>query len=153
MAVISLVAATFAIYAVQELIVVREARLFGERAQAKGFHCRTEVHPTLGKNFAITLETDKNLLYHIGVLTGYGEKAVHPSKITLIDQAGKSIPVEFQNTPFGSELKLHPLSNGQKQLQFDMSTKTTYSVVICANYSSLYHTDEKDRVIDDHSHF
>jgi hypothetical protein len=152
-AALAFAASSLFVHATQETVIVREARLYGERALAQGYQCRTQVHPAAGKNFDVPLELDKNLLYKIALVTGYGEKAMHPSRVTLITQENKSIPLEFQNTPFGSELKLHPLSTGQKILKFDMTAKTEYSVVVCANYASLYHTGEKDRVIDDHSHF
>lgn len=151
--VLTITAVTIVVHATQETVVVREARLFGERAQASGFQCRTQIHPTAGKNFDIILQLDKDLLYRIGVVTGSGEKAVHPTRITMIDQDKKSMPLEFQNTTFGSELKLHPLTTGQKTLKLEMAAKTDYSIVVCANYGSLYHTGEKDKVIDDHSHF
>lgn len=141
------------LHATQETIIVREARLFGERAIAQGFQCRTQIHPTQGQKFDVSFEMDKNLLYRIGIITGHGEKAVHPSRMTLVDQEKKTSPVEFQNTTFGSELKLHPLSTGQKTLKIEMAAKTTYSVVVCAHYASLYHTGEKDPVVNDHSHF
>lgn len=146
-------ASAFVVHASQESIIARQARLFGERAQAKGFQCRTQVHTTTGKNIDVSLELDKNLLYRIGLITGSGEKVIHPMRVTLINEAKKGIPVEHQNTNFGSELTLHPLSTGEKILKFELSSKSDYSIVVCANYASLYHTGEKDRVIDDHSHF
>jgi hypothetical protein len=141
------------VHATQETILVREARLFGERAIAQGFQCRTQVHSTSGKKFEVAFDMDENLLYHIAIVTGYGEKAAHPRDIMLVDERQRSIKLEFQNTTFGSELKFHPLSTGAKVLQFAMPAKTDYTVVVCANYGSLYHTGEKDPVFDNHGHF
>ena len=152
-AAIGLFAWGVALHAAEENVIVREARQFGERAIAQGFQCRTEVHPTQGQKFAVTFAMDKNLLYYVAIVTGYGEKAVHPARITLINQEKKSFALDFQNTTFGSELKLHPVSSGVKTLKIEMTAKTVYSVVVCANYASLYHTGEKDPVVNDHSHF
>lgn len=141
------------LHATQETVIESEARQFGERAIARGFQCRTEVHRRSGQGFEVTLEMDKNILYHLALVTGRGEKVIHPAKVTLVNQDKKTIRLDFQNTTFGAELKLHPVTTGQKTLNFKLSNKTDYSLVVCANYASLYHTGEKDTVATDHAHF
>lgn len=42
---------TITVILAQESIIQSEARQFGERAIAKGYQCRTEVHQTTGKAF------------------------------------------------------------------------------------------------------
>jgi hypothetical protein len=144
---------TFVLMATQETVIQSEARQFGERAIAKGYQCRTEVHQTTGKAFEVKMPMDKNILYHIAVVTGRGEKSAHVKTATLVNEERMNIRIEVQNTIFGSEVKLHPLVTGQKTLKFELDQKSNYSVVVCANYASLFHTGEKDKVIDDHSHF
>jgi len=144
---------TFVLQATQETVIQIEARQFGERAIAKGYQCRTEVHQTTGKLFEVKMPMDKNILYHIAVVTGRGEKSAHIKSAILVNEERMNIKIEVQNTIFGSELKMHPLVTGPKTLKFELDAKSSYSVVVCANYASLFHTEEKDRVIDDHSHF
>ncbi|AFM11672.1 hypothetical protein [Turneriella parva] len=144
---------TFVLLATQETVIQSEARQFGERAIAKGYQCRTEVHQTAGKAFEVKMPMDKNILYYIAVVTGRGERTAHVKTATLVNEERMNIRIEVQNTIFGSELKLHPLVTGQKTLKFELDAKSNYSVVLCANYASLFHTGEKDPVVDDHSHF
>ncbi len=144
---------TFFLQATQETIIQSEARHFGERAIAKGYQCRTEIHQTAGKAFEVQMPMDKNILYYIAVVTGRGEKTAHVKSAILVNEERMNIRIEVQNTIFGSELKLHPLVTGQKTLKFELDSKSNYSVVLCANHASLFHTGEKDPVVDDHSHF
>ncbi|MBN8221856.1 MAG: hypothetical protein J0L53_13100 [Spirochaetes bacterium] len=141
------------LHATQETVIESEARQFGERAIARGFQCRTEIHRRSGQNFDILLDMDKDILYHIAIVTGRGEKTIHPANVTLINQDKKLIRIDAQNTIFGAELKLHPVTTGQKTLKVQFTGKTDYSLVLCANYASLYHTGEKDPTVSDHSHF
>lgn len=147
------ICSTFVLQATQETVIQSEARQFGERAIAKGYQCRTEVHQTTGKAFEVKVAMDKNILYHIAVVTGRGEKSAHVKSAILVNEERMNIRIEVQNTIFGSELKMHPLVTGPKTLKFELDAKSSYSVVVCANYASLYHTGEKDKMIDDHSHF
>lgn len=101
----------------------------------------------------VPIDMDKNILYHIAIVTGRGEKTVHPTSVTLINQDKKNIRLIAQNTIFGAELKLHPVTTGQKTLKIQFSAKTDYSLVLCANYATLYHTDEKNPTISDHAPF
>lgn len=144
---------TLFLQATQETIIQSEARKFGERAIAKGYQCRTEVHQTTGKAFEVKIPMNKDILYHIAVVTGRGEKSPHVKSAMLVNEERMNIKIEVQNTIFGSEVKLHPLVTGSKTLKFDLDTKSNYSVVVCANYASLFHTGEKDKVVDDHGHF
>lgn len=144
---------TFVLLATQETVIQSEARQFGERAIAKGYQCRTEVHQTTGKAFEVKMPMDKNILYHIAVVTGRGEKSAHVKSAILVNEERMNIRIEVQNTIFGSEVKLHPLVTGQKTLKFELDQKSSYSVVVCANYASLFHTGEKEKMVDDHSHF
>ncbi len=141
------------LHATQETIIESEARQFGERAITRGFQCRTEVHRKSGLNFDVPIEMDKNILYHIAIVTGRGENTIHPVSVALINQDKKTIRIDTQNTIFGAELKLHPVTTGRKTLKVQFSGKTDYSLVLCANYASLYHTGEKDAAATDHSHF
>jgi hypothetical protein len=150
---ITLACSTFVLMATQENVIQSEALQFGERAIARGYQCRTEVHQTRGKAFELKTPMDKNILYHIAVVTGRGEKAAHVKSAILVNEQRMNIKLEVQNTVFGSEIKLHPLVTGPKTLKFELNAVSDYSVVLCANYASLYHTGEKDKVIDDHSHF
>lgn len=144
---------TFLLQATQETIIQSEARQFGERAIAKGYQCRTEIHQTMGKAFEVQVAMDKNILYHIAVVTGRGEKSAHVKTAVLVNEERMNINIQVQNTIFGSEVKLHPLVSGKKTLKFELDQKSSYSVVVCANYASLFHTGEKDKVVDDHGHF
>lgn len=141
------------LHATQETVIESEARQFGERAIARGFQCRTEIHRRSGANFDVALDMDKNILYHIAIVTGRGEKTIHPANVSLINQDKKTIRIDAQNTTFGAELKLHPVTTGQKTLKVQFTGKTDYSLVLCANYASLYHTGEKDAAASDHGHF
>lgn len=96
---------------------------------------------------------DKNILYYIAVVTGCGEKAVRVKSATLVNEERMNFRIEVQNTVFGSEFRLHPLITGPKTLKFELDQRSSYSVVVCANYASLFHTGEKDKTIDDHGHF
>lgn len=139
--------------ATQATVIESEARQFGERALAQGYQCRTEIHRTRGKTFELKTPMDKNILYYIAVVTGRGEKTAHVKTATLVNEQRMNIKLEVQNTVFGSEVRLHPLVTGPKTLRFELASLSDYSVVLCANYASLYHTGEKDKLIDDHSHF
>lgn len=141
------------LHATQETVIESEARQFGERAIARGFQCRTEIHRRSGANFDILLDMDKDILYHIAIVTGRGEKTIHPANVILINQDKKTFRIDAQNTIFGAELKMHPVTTGQKTLKIQFTGKTDYSLVLCANYASLYHTGEKDPTASDHSHF
>ncbi len=150
--VVTLVAAVV-VHATQETVIQSEARQFGERAIAQGFQCRTEIHESRGKVFEVKAPMDKNILYYVAIVTGRGEKSAHVKSATLVNEQRMNIKLEIQNTIFGSEVKLHPLVTGPKILKFELDSVSSYSVVLCANYASLYHTGEKDKMIDDHSHF
>lgn len=148
-----LICSTFFLQAMQETVIQSEARQFGERAIAKGYQCRTQIHQTRGRAVEVNVPMDKDILYHIAVVTGRGEKTAHVKSAVLVNEQRMNIKLEVQNTVFGSEIKLHPLVTGPKKLKFELDSQSYYSVVLCANYASLFHTGEKDKVIDDHSHF
>ncbi len=151
-AVVTLTAAAV-LFAMQETVIQAEARQFGERAQAQGFQCRTELHQASGKAFEARFTMNKDILYYLAVVTGRGEKVAHVKSLTLVNHEKRVVRLDVQSTVFGSEVQLRPFITGEKTLKFELDKKSDYSLVVCANYASLYHTGEKDKMIDDHSHF
>lgn len=141
------------LYATQVTIIEAESQKIAENLTGRGFTCRDNVASGSGEKFDIKMAMDKNTLYYVAIITGRGETVIHPQSITLVNQNKKAIPLELQNTVFGSEVKLHPLTNGNKEIRVILKQKTPYSVTICTNTASLYHTEQKNSPLDDHGHF
>lgn len=143
----------FAMTGAQETAIESEVRKVSAAMTAKGFICRTEKTGRAADKIEIKMRMSKDVLYYFAVVTGQGEATAHAASATLINQDKKVIPLAVQNMEFGSVLQLHPLSNGMKTLKFALQLKTDYALAVCTNKASLYHTEQKNSPLDDHSHF
>lgn len=146
-------AAASLVYATQVTVIDGEAQKINETMTGKGFICRDKVAGGNGEKFEIKMAMDKDVLYYLAVITGRGETVIHPKSVTLLNQNKKVITLDWQNTPFGSEVVLHPLTNGNKEIRVVLKQKTDYSVSICTHTASLFHTEQKNSPLDDHGHF
>ncbi len=143
----------FAMTGAQETIIETQVRKLSAKMTAQGFICRAEKNGQGATKVELKMQMSKAVLYYIAVVTGEGETVVHPASVTLVNQNKKVIPLEAQSLEFGSALQLHPLSDGLKTLKFEMKRKTDYALAVCTNTASLYHTDQKNSPLDDHTHF
>lgn len=143
----------FATTGAQETAIETAVSKISARMTAQGFVCRTEKTGQGAAKIEVKMQMSKDVLYYIAVVTGEGEYAVHPASVTLGNQNKKVIPLEAQSLEFGSALQLHPLTDGIKTLRFVMKRKTNYALAVCTNTAALYHTDQKNSPLDDHTHF
>lgn len=137
----------------QDSSIAGESEKLTANMTGQGFTCRVEKTGKASEQFELKLTMNKNILYYLAIVTGHGETIVHPSAVTLINQNKKVIPLEIQNREFGSAVLLHPLTDGTKTIKVRMQRKTDYSVTVCTNKASLYHSEQKNSPLDDHSHF
>ena len=152
-AICALFLSVFAVTGAQETAIETEVRKVTTAMTSKGFVCRTEKNGQAAEKIDIKMRMSKDVLYYFAVVTGQGEATAHAASATLINQDKKVIPLTVQNMEFGSILQLHPLSNGMKTLKFTLQPKTDYALAVCTNTASLFHTDQKNSPLDDHSHF
>lgn len=143
----------FAMTGAQETAIETEVRKVTTAMTAKGFVCRTEKTGQAADKIEIKMRMSKDILYYFAIVTGQGEATAHAASATLINQDKKVIPLTVQNMEFGSVLQLHPLSHGMKTLKFALKPKTDYALAVCTNTASLFHTDQKNSPLDDHTHF
>lgn len=127
----------------QETVIDAEDRKIRERLTAKGFNCYDNALNDTAAKFEHRVHMKQHTIYYFAVIMGRGESSPHVAKLTLVNQRKSVHKIDFQNTPFGSEVSIKPNSEGEKLLKFELTQKTNYRMISCAIGASLYQIDSR----------
>ena len=148
-----LLASLTAIYADQQSDIDAEDARIRERMTGKGFTCSEKPLNGNGDRFETRIPMVKHTIYYMALITGRGEKAARTKALTLINQRKSVKKLEYQNTPFGTELSIKPNSEGAKLMKFELTKPSLYRFTLCTVQASIYRVDDGMPAIQDYGSF
>lgn len=141
------------IHADQQTLIDSEDTRIRARMTAKGFTCRENPPQGNGEKFETRIAMAKHTIYYMALITGRGESAARTKALTLINQRKSVKKLEYQNTPFGTELSIKPNSEGEKLLKFELTKKSDYRFTLCVVQASIYRVDDGMPAVQDYGSF
>lgn len=137
----------------QQTAIDSEDTRIRSRMTAKGFACRENPPQGNGEKFETRVAMTKHTIYYMALITGNGSSTARTKTLTLINQRKSVKKLEFQNTPFGTELSIKPNSEGEKLLKFELTKKSDYRFTVCTIQASIYRIDDGMPAIQDYGSF
>ncbi len=141
------------LYADQQSDIESEDTRIRSRMTAKGFACRENAPQGNSDKFETRIPMTKHTIYYMALITGNGSSTARTKALTLINQRKSVKKLEFQNTPFGTELSIKPNSEGEKLLKFELTKKSDYRFTVCTIQASIYRIDDGMPAIQDYGNF
>ncbi len=141
------------IHADQQTLIDSEDARIRARMTGKGFVCRENPPQGNGEKFETRIPMTKHTIYYMALITGRGESAARTKALTLINQRKSVKKLEFQNTPFGTELSIKPNSEGEKLMIFELTKKSDYRFTLCTIQASIYRIGDGMPAIQDYGNF
>ncbi len=145
--------AAMLLHADQQTAIDSEDTRIRSRMTAKGFACRENPPQGNGEKFETRVAMTKHTIYYMALITGNGSSTARTKTLTLINQRKSVKKLEFQNTPFGTELSIKPNSEGEKLLKFELTKKSDYRFTVCTIQASIYRIDDGMPAIQDYGNF
>jgi len=141
------------VYADQQTAIESEDARIRSRMTAKGFACRENAPQGNSDKFDTRIAMAKHTIYYMALITGNGSNTARTKALTLINQRKSVKKLEFQNTPFGTELSIKPNSEGEKLMKFELTKKSDYRFTLCTIQASIYRIDDGMPAIQDYGNF
>lgn len=146
-------AGAFLVHAEQQTVIDAEDTRIRSRMTAKGFACRENPPQGNSDKFETRIAMTKHTIYYMALITGNGGSTARTKALTLINQRKSVKKLEYQNTPFGTELSIKPNSEGEKLLKFELTKKSDYRFTVCTIQASIYRVDDGMPAIQDYGNF
>ena len=146
-------AGAFFVHADQQTMIDSEDTRIRARMTAKGFACRENAPQGNSDKFETRIPMAKHTIYYMALITGNGGSTARTKALTLINQRKSVKKLEYQNTPFGTELSIKPNSEGEKLLKFELTKKSDYRFTVCTIQTSIYRVDDGMPAIQDYGNF
>lgn len=140
-------------YADQQTAIESEDARIRARMTSKGFTCRENPPQGNGDRFETRIAMAKHTIYYMALITGNGSSTARTKALTLINQRKSVKKLEFQNTPFGTELSIKPNSEGEKLMKFELTKTSDYRFILCTVQASIYRVDDGMPAIQDYGNF
>lgn len=141
------------VHAEQQTVIDSEDTRIRSRMTAKGFACRENPPQGNSDKFETRIAMAKHTIYYMALITGNGSGTARTKALTLINQRKSVKKLEYQNTPFGTELSIKPNSEGEKLLKFELTKKSDYRFTVCTIQASIYRVDDGMPAIQDYGNF
>ena len=141
------------IFADQQADIESEDARIRSRMTSKGFVCKENAPQGVSDKFETSIPMVKHTIYDMALITGNGSGTARTKALTLINQRKSVKKLEFQNTPFGTELSIKPNSEGEKLMKFELTKKSDYRFTLCTIQASIYRIDDGMPAIQDYGNF